>query len=87
MKIKVVLKYSWKLVKTQTAGIRPDSMQTTEQGDKTEQEQKSVRQILRSAYENNISTRLRAELCSVDVNNYNYTKNASTSKFPQLYSN
>lgn len=59
-------------------GIGPDSMQATEQGDKTEQEQKSVRQILRSAYENKISTRLRAELCSMDFNNYNYTKNAST---------
>lgn len=55
-------------------------MQTIEQGDTTEQEKKSVRQTLMSAYENNISPRLRAELFNADVNNYNHTKNDSTSK-------
>lgn len=53
-----------------------------EQGDNTEQERKSVRQVLISAYDKNISTRLKAELCSLDANNYNYTKDASTSKYP-----
>lgn len=60
-------------------------MQAIEQADKTEQERKSVRQILVSAYENNISTRLRAELCGVDANNYNYAKNAPTSKLHLFY--
>uniref|UniRef100_A0A5B7B0A4 Putative ABC transporter G family member 14 n=1 Tax=Davidia involucrata TaxID=16924 RepID=A0A5B7B0A4_DAVIN len=61
-------------------GIGPDSKHTIEQGDKTEQEQKSVREILVSAYDKNISTRLKAELCSLDVNNYSYTKDATTRK-------
>lgn len=55
-------------------------MQTIEQGETTEQETKSVRQILMSAYENNLSSRLRAELFNADINNYNYTKNDPTSK-------
>ncbi|XP_034677197.1 LOW QUALITY PROTEIN: ABC transporter G family member 14 [Vitis riparia] len=55
-------------------GISPDSKQAAEQSENMEQEQKSVREALISAYEKNISTRLKAELCSVDVNNYNYTK-------------
>ncbi|XP_057466968.1 ABC transporter G family member 14-like [Actinidia eriantha] len=56
-------------------GIGPDK--TIEQGDNTEQERKLVRDVLISAYDKNISTRLKAELCSLDVNNYNYTKDAS----------
>uniref|UniRef100_A0A5B7B013 Putative ABC transporter G family member 14 n=1 Tax=Davidia involucrata TaxID=16924 RepID=A0A5B7B013_DAVIN len=63
-------------------GIGPDSKHAIEQGDNTEQEQKSVREVLISAYEKNISTRLKAELCSLDVNNYSYTKDATTSKSP-----
>lgn len=55
-------------------GISPDSKQAAEQSENMEQEQKSVREALISAYEKNISTRLKAELCSVDVNNCNYTK-------------
>ncbi|KAJ9707707.1 hypothetical protein PVL29_002656 [Vitis rotundifolia] len=55
-------------------GISPDSKQAAEQSENMEQEQKSVREALISAYEKNISTRLKAELCGVDVNNYNYTK-------------
>ncbi|KAK9277501.1 hypothetical protein L1049_007045 [Liquidambar formosana] len=58
-------------------GIAPDSKQATEQGENIEQEQKSVKEALISAYDKNISTRLKAELCSSDVNNY-YTKDAST---------
>ncbi|KAA8521077.1 hypothetical protein F0562_011770 [Nyssa sinensis] len=61
-------------------GIGPDSKHAIEQGDKAEQEQKSVREVLISAYDKNISTKLKAELCSLDVNNYNYTKDASTRK-------
>jgi pimeloyl-CoA synthetase len=44
-----------------------------------EQEQKLVKEALISAYEKNISTRLKAELCNSDPNNYNYTKDASAS--------
>ncbi|XP_074332745.1 ABC transporter G family member 14-like [Apium graveolens] len=55
-------------------GIRPDSVQVTEQGDATEQEQKSVREVLKASYDTNIFTRLRAEICSADVNNYSPTK-------------
>lgn len=62
-------------------GIRPESMQTIEQGETTEQEKKSVRQTLMSAYDNSISPRLRAELFSADVNNYNHTKNDSTKRY------
>ncbi|KAL1834680.1 hypothetical protein DCAR_0104893 [Daucus carota subsp. sativus] len=62
-------------------GIRPESLQTIEQGETTEQEKKSVRQILMSSYENNISPRLRAELFNADVNNYNYPKKDSTKRY------
>lgn len=62
------------------AGIGPNSMNEFDQGDKTEQECKSVRQQLISAYDNNISTILKAELCSLDVNNYNPAKDGSISK-------
>ncbi|EEF42546.1 ABC transporter G family member 14 [Ricinus communis] len=55
-------------------GIAPDSKTTTEQGENTEQEQKLVKETLISAFEKNISTRLKAELCSTDANSYNYTK-------------
>ncbi|XP_059642806.1 ABC transporter G family member 14 [Cornus florida] len=59
-------------------GIGPDSKHVSEQGDNTEQEQKSVKEALISAYDKNISTKLKTELCSLDVNNYLYTKDAST---------
>ncbi|KAM0059640.1 putative ABC transporter, AAA+ ATPase domain, ABC-2 type transporter [Helianthus debilis subsp. tardiflorus] len=60
-------------------GIAPDAMQEHEQGETTEQEQKLVRQKLKTAYETNISTRLKADLCSVDVSNHiNHAKEAST---------
>ncbi|KAI7994599.1 ABC transporter G family member 14 [Camellia lanceoleosa] len=61
-------------------GIGPVDKHTIEQGDSTEQEQKLVRDVLISAYDKNISPRLKAELCSLDVNNYNYTKDASPRK-------
>lgn len=59
-------------------GIGTDYKHTIEQGDNTDQERKSVRDALISAYDKNISTRLKAELCSLEVNNYNPTKDAST---------
>ncbi|XP_022731618.1 ABC transporter G family member 14-like [Durio zibethinus] len=58
-------------------GISPDFKQSAELVDSTEQEQKSVKDALISAYEKNISTRLKAELCNSDVNNYVNTKEAS----------
>ncbi|CAK9136960.1 unnamed protein product [Ilex paraguariensis] len=64
--------------KLKIAGIGPDSKQTIEQGDNPEQEPKYVRELLVSAYDKHISARLKVELCSSDVNNYNYAKNAST---------
>ncbi|KAF3679831.1 putative conserved oligomeric Golgi complex subunit 6-like [Capsicum annuum] len=47
-------------------------------GDNTEQEKKSAREALISAYVKNISTRLKTELCSSDANNYSHTKDVST---------
>ncbi|KAF3454200.1 hypothetical protein FNV43_RR04647 [Rhamnella rubrinervis] len=58
-------------------GIAPESKHATEPKDSTEKEQQAVREALISAYDKNISARLKAELCSLDANNYNYTKDAS----------
>lgn len=62
------------------AGIAPDSKQPTEQVENMEQEQKLIKEALISAYDKNISTRLKAELCSYDANSYNYAKDGSKSK-------
>ncbi|CAA2956338.1 ABC transporter G family member 14 [Olea europaea subsp. europaea] len=59
-------------------GIGPDFQHATECGDKTQQDPKSVREFLISAYDNNISTRLKTELCSSDATSYNYRKETST---------
>ncbi|XP_009757349.1 ABC transporter G family member 14-like [Nicotiana sylvestris] len=59
-------------------GIGPDSKHAIEQGDNPEQEKKSVREALISAYDKTISTRLKTELCSLDTNNYSYKKDVST---------
>ncbi|KAL2517311.1 ABC transporter G family member 14 [Abeliophyllum distichum] len=59
-------------------GIGPDFQHVTEYGDKTQQDPKSVREFLISAYDKNISTRLKTELCSSDAISYNYTKETST---------
>ncbi|XP_022136382.1 ABC transporter G family member 14 [Momordica charantia] len=59
-------------------GIGPDSKYTNEPGENMEQEQKGVKEALISAYDKNISTTLKAELCSLDANNFtNYAKDAS----------
>ncbi|PHU08714.1 ABC transporter G family member 14 [Capsicum chinense] len=59
-------------------GIGPDTKNVIEQGDTTEQEKKLVREALVSAYEKNISTRLKTEVCSLDSSNCSYTKDVST---------
>lgn len=63
-----------------TAGIGPDFQQTIDHGDCTKQDPTSVRELLISAYDKNISTRLKTELFSSDVSSYNNTKETSISK-------
>ncbi|KAG7031086.1 ABC transporter G family member 14, partial [Cucurbita argyrosperma subsp. argyrosperma] len=47
-------------------------------GENIEEEQKGVKEALISAYEKNISSTLKAELCSLDANSFtNYAKDAS----------
>nr|KAJ0208615.1 hypothetical protein LSAT_V11C400187690 [Lactuca sativa] len=48
-------------------GIAPDSMHDYEQGENTDDEKKSIRQQLISCYE----TRLKTDVCDLDVGNYN----------------
>lgn len=43
-----------------------------------------VREALISAYEKNIATKLKDELCSLEVNNYEVIRNGSTSKCSNL---
>jgi hypothetical protein len=63
------------------AGIAPDSKHVTEQSEALEHERKIVKESLISAYDKNIATRLKAEVCSMEVNNYNnITKDSCTSK-------
>ncbi|KAL7159756.1 hypothetical protein ABFS83_01G049200 [Erythranthe nasuta] len=62
-------------------GIGPDSHQGTTDSnidDNVQQDPVSVREFLVSAYDKNISTRLKTELCSSDVSSYSYTKESST---------
>ncbi|XP_061341725.1 ABC transporter G family member 14 isoform X2 [Gastrolobium bilobum] len=62
-------------------GIAPDSKHSTEQSEGLEQERKLVRESLISAYDKNIATRLKAEVCSLEVNNYNITKDACSKQW------
>lgn len=64
-------------------GIGPDFQHTTNHSDNPQQDPASVREFLISAYEKNISTRLKIELCSSDMSSYNY-KEASARKFSSL---
>ncbi|RDX58385.1 ABC transporter G family member 14 [Mucuna pruriens] len=57
-------------------GIAPDSKHATDQSEGLEQERKQVRESLIFAYEKNIATRLKDEVCSLEGNNYNTTKDA-----------
>ncbi|KAK1408609.1 hypothetical protein QVD17_40534 [Tagetes erecta] len=59
-------------------GIAPDAMQEYEQGEDTERERKLVRQELITFYDTNISTRLKDDLCSLDVTNHDHAKEALT---------
>ncbi|XP_027081585.1 ABC transporter G family member 14 [Coffea eugenioides] len=61
-------------------GIGPDAKHAIELGESAEKEQKLVREALISAYDKNIATRLKAELCSLDINNYAYAKDSSTKR-------
>ncbi|RZR96590.1 hypothetical protein BHM03_00025633 [Ensete ventricosum] len=59
------------------AGISPDSTYASENGGDgggLQQEKKAVKEALIGAYDRNIATRLKAELCAVDLNNYGYTR-------------
>lgn len=60
-------------------GIGPDSKYANEPGENMEEEQKAVKEALISAYDKNISSTLKAELCSLDANNFTnvYAKDAS----------
>ncbi|KAK9194643.1 hypothetical protein WN944_005350 [Citrus x changshan-huyou] len=58
-------------------GVSPDYRQSTEQGENTDQDQKFLREALKSAYEKNIATKLKDELSNLDAIDCNSTKNAS----------
>ncbi|KAK7346180.1 hypothetical protein VNO80_20695 [Phaseolus coccineus] len=60
-------------------GIAPDSSKHgTEQRESQEAENKLVREALISAYDKNIATKLKDELCSLEVNNYEVIRDGST---------
>lgn len=68
--------------KAQLAGIAPDAAHAPgDQGNCVvgcaEQEKKPVKEALVSAYDINIATRLKAEMCSVDVSGYNVGRETS----------
>lgn len=76
---KEMLTLSWQ--KWKIAGIAPDSKHVTEQSEALEHERKTVRESLILAYDKNIATRLKAEVSSMEVINFNnITKDACTSK-------
>ncbi|CAK8540176.1 unnamed protein product [Lathyrus sativus] len=50
-------------------GIGPESKHVTEQSEALEIERKNVRETLISAYDKNLATRLKAEICSMEENN------------------
>ncbi|KAI3468516.1 hypothetical protein Pfo_025179 [Paulownia fortunei] len=57
-------------------GIGPDFQHAADHSDNI-QPDTSMRELLISAYDKNISTRLKTELCTSDVSSYNYTKETS----------
>ncbi|CAL9766210.1 unnamed protein product, partial [Musa acuminata subsp. burmannicoides] len=65
-------------------GIAAESKYASENGEANggmQREQKAVKEALISAYDRNVATRLKAELCAVDLNNHGYARemaNAST---------
>ncbi|KAI4314616.1 hypothetical protein L6164_027504 [Bauhinia variegata] len=58
-------------------GIAPDSKNAAEQSESLEKERKQVRETLISAYEKSIASKLKTELCSLEMNNYIATKDAT----------
>ncbi|XP_028776748.1 ABC transporter G family member 14-like [Neltuma alba] len=54
-------------------GIAPDSKQASQQSESSEQEREQTREVLVSAYENNIAPKLKLEISS-----HNFTKRASS---------
>ncbi|ONK58878.1 uncharacterized protein A4U43_C08F660 [Asparagus officinalis] len=68
-------------------GIAPNSKHAIEDGKGIAEEQKAVREELISAYDKNIATRLKAELCTVSMdpnsNNYNYSRDAARGRREQ----
>ncbi|KAG6502291.1 ABC transporter G family member 14-like [Zingiber officinale] len=65
-------------------GIAPNSKYAIENGDFAnggnglQQEQKAVKEALIKAYDLNIAAQLKAELCTVDPNNYGHTREMSS---------
>ncbi|XP_074270525.1 ABC transporter G family member 14-like [Silene latifolia] len=59
------------------SGIGPESKHAMEQGENMEKEKKQVRDALILAYENNISIKLKSDLCTFDATTYNWNKDAS----------
>ncbi|XP_042037605.1 ABC transporter G family member 14-like [Salvia splendens] len=58
-------------------GIGPDFQHATEHNNCTQQDPTSLRELLISTYDKNISTRLKTELFSSEVSSYNNTKETS----------
>lgn len=56
-------------------------MQNYEQGENAEEEWKAVRQKLITYFETNILTKLKTDLCDLDVCNYNHAKEGLRSKY------
>lgn len=66
-------------------GIAPDSRHGTEHSENLEQEKKRVREALISAYDKNISARLKAQLCGSDANNNtSYTKDHASARYKNM---
>ncbi|XP_010540713.1 PREDICTED: ABC transporter G family member 14 [Tarenaya hassleriana] len=61
-------------------GITPDS-----QAENSEQEQKTVKEALVSAYEKNISTKLKAELCNSESHGNDYAKAGGNNFKPEQW--
>ncbi|KNA06248.1 hypothetical protein SOVF_182900 [Spinacia oleracea] len=59
------------------SGIGPESKHAMEQGENMEKEKKQVREALICAYEKNISTTLKAELCNLETATNSWKKDGS----------
>lgn len=70
-----------KILQIALPGIGPDQF-ASDQSDNTQQDPKLVKELLISSYDKNISTRLKTELCNLDVTNYSFNRETSKSKHP-----